>query len=374
MIQINKTSKKRIVVFLLTFVVFTTIISTGQLAFNHFYKNSFAASLCDAPYGSGTYGSGTYNGNGACTFGTFLGPLSGTVGDAFPGFSLTGCLVPGGTTTATIGTAPNLVNGIIVNCIFVPNAGSLITTSMAGINSLALNASGVTSINISTQFNNVVVASTKINLQVLLSGDYNSANNNLNSTLNSLNKIPQAQPYNSAPFNYSGSETKSGVVTNIADWVLIELKPATGASIKKAVLIKNDGNLIDPVSNDNNIELGAGFATGSYNVIIRHRNHLAISTNTPITITNGATTSFSFVDNVNVKNGNQTMLATGKYGMRAGNVDGDGQILSTDRNIIQTSLEFSNVYNSKDVNMDGNVDSTDRTIVGLAPESNETIN
>ena len=372
MIQINKTYKNRIVVFLLTFVIFTTVVGTGQFAFNQFYKNSFAASLCDAPYGSGTYGSGTYNGNGTCTFGTFAGPLSGTVGNAFPGFVLTGCSAPNRTTVSTLGVTPNLVNGVITNCIFVPTSGSVILASMVGVNSLALSASGITSINIPIQFNNVAVTSTKLNLQVLLSGGYNSTTGNLNTTLNSLNKIPTDQPYITPPINVTGTRTTADA--SIVDWVLVELKPSTGNSIKKALLLKNDGNLIDPISNNSNIELGASFATGSYNIIVRHRNHLAISTNTPITITNGATTNFSFINNSNVKGSNQTILATGKYGMRAGNVDGDGQILSTDRNIIQTSLEFSNVYNSKDANMDGNVDSTDRTIVGNAPESNETLN
>ena len=373
MIQINKTYKNRIVVFLLTFVIFTTVVGTGQFAFNQFYKNSFAASLCDAPYGSGTYGSGTYNGNGTCTFGTFAGPLSGTVGDSFPGFSLSGCSVPNGTTVATLGVTPNLVNGVITNCIFVPTSGSVILASMVGVNSLALNATGVTSINIPIQFNNVAVTSTKLNLQVLLSGSYSLTNSRLNTTLQTLNKIPASQPYNVSPFNYNGTEVMN---TNlpISDWILVELKPATGPSIKKALLLNIDGRAIDPYSNSNDVELGASFATGSYNIIVRHRNHLAISTNTPITITNGANTDFSFINNANVKGGNQTSFSTGKYGMRAGNVDGDGQILSTDRNILQTSAEFSNVYNSKDANMDGNVDSTDRTVVGNAPESNETLN
>jgi len=41
--------------------------------------------------------------------------------------------------------------------------------------------------------------------------------------------LPLAQPYNTTPFNYAGTENVGAIPTNVVDWVLIEhRKPASG--------------------------------------------------------------------------------------------------------------------------------------------------
>ncbi|MGC8866527.1 MAG: hemoblobin-interacting domain-containing protein, partial [Bacteroidales bacterium] len=63
--------------------------------------------------------------------------------------------------------------------------------------------------------------------------------------------IPLNQPYNTAPWNYSGTESVASVPANIVDWVLVELRDAdipdnatpatTLAGWPKAYFLRNDG-------------------------------------------------------------------------------------------------------------------------------------
>ena len=47
--------------------------------------------------------------------------------------------------------------------------------------------------------------------------------------LNLLNYIPTTQPYNIAPWNYTGTESVTTIPnSNVIDWVLVELRETTG--------------------------------------------------------------------------------------------------------------------------------------------------
>src|SRR5690606_20115319 len=41
--------------------------------------------------------------------------------------------------------------------------------------------------------------------------------------------VPSAQPYNIAPWNYTGTENNSSMPANTVDWVLIELRSGSTA-------------------------------------------------------------------------------------------------------------------------------------------------
>jgi hypothetical protein len=102
---------------------------------------------------------------------------------------------------------------------------------------------------------------------------------------NVLNTFARSQPYNIPAFgNYSGTESvpagffkSSPADTDIVDWVLLEVKNAAGSIIsRRAAFIREDGMIVDldgvsPVSI-------YGQGAGLNNVVIRHRNHLAIRT------------------------------------------------------------------------------------------------
>jgi hypothetical protein len=100
--------------------------------------------------------------------------------------------------------------------------------------------------------------------------------------------LPSTQPYNRPPWNYNGTETVTTLPTNATDWVLVELRPAGNPILvteQRAALILNNGNLADT---DGSIgvkfyNLGQG---GSYYVVLRHRNHLAVVSALPVSLPN----------------------------------------------------------------------------------------
>jgi photosystem II stability/assembly factor-like uncharacterized protein len=121
-----------------------------------------------------------------------------------------------------------------------------------------------------------------VDLKVFLEGSYNSSN--MNTNING--SIPNAQPYNTAPWNYTGIETAS-ISSDIVDWVLIELRtgssPSTATTVvaTKAGLLKSDGTIVD---SDGFTNLNFNVAAGNYYIVIYHRNHLPIMSPTAISL------------------------------------------------------------------------------------------
>ena len=226
---------------------------------------------------------------------------------------------------------------------------------------------------------NIIVTTTTLNLKIFLSGNFVDSTDTMTTALKTANLIPTAQPYNVAPFNYSGAETATTIASDIVDWVLVEIKDSTGTSVlKKAGLLKSSGEIVDSTSGASDLTLPASIATGQYKVIIRHRNHLAIATDVNVAITANNTTTVDFTKNTNVKGANQLLVGTNPssanlYGMRRANISGDDTIDSLDRTISNSAIESLNVYVKSDVNLDGITDSLDRTISQLALEAVENV-
>ena len=114
---------------------------------------------------------------------------------------------------------------------------------------------------------------------------------------------------------------------------------------------------------------------GNYNLIVKNRNHLSISTLSPINFINsgGTVTIFDFTTNSNVKANNQAMLANGKYGLKFGNANGDNAINAGDRIRTRVTQDRSGIYATEDINMDGNISSIDRVLARLNYDSVESI-
>ncbi len=119
-----------------------------------------------------------------------------------------------------------------------------------------------------------------VDLKVFLEGPYSTPSMNKNIS------VPSAHPYNTAPWNYSGTETAS-IGNDIVDWVLIEMRsgatPSTATTVEdtKAALLKSDGTIID---SDGITPVNFDLPAGNYYIVIYHRNHLPIMSPTAITI------------------------------------------------------------------------------------------
>ncbi|HSC52549.1 MAG TPA: hypothetical protein VLC98_02955 [Phnomibacter sp.] len=134
--------------------------------------------------------------------------------------------------------------------------------------------------------------------KVFLQGAYNSGTGLMNDNLRTAPAlIPTSDPYRSAPYNSAFShvnnsvpETINASVLNnqanpgndIVDWVFIELRSISSPTIApvlqtRSALIQRDGDIVDvdgvsPLYFKN-------VDAGNYAVTVRHRNHLAMSTN-----------------------------------------------------------------------------------------------
>jgi YHYH protein len=231
-----------------------------------------------------------------------------------------------------------------------------------------------------------VTMPTILNLKAYIAGPFDDNFDLMNNTLRTLNKIPANQPYNDLHFGWQGTETinPNNLQSDIVDWVLVQIRnPYTNAYVTgKAGLLKRDGTIIDPEHSTNgDSATGLSFTgittLGSYKIVLQHRNHLGISSKTPISINPGGTVSLDFTTNSNVKNNGQITVGTiGTsivYGLRQADATKDGIVDAQDRNAIGNSNELSNVYDAKDLNNDGVVDAEDRNLVLNSNESQEDI-
>ena len=101
-------------------------------------------------------------------------------------------------------------------------------------------------------------------------------------------ETPAGQPYNTQPWNYYGFEgatfTNTDYTNSVVDWVLVSLRTGINESTQiamTAALLLEDGT-IDLVNN-----LTVPNASGSYYIVIQHRNHLPVMSPTAITPING---------------------------------------------------------------------------------------
>ncbi|MBS1742182.1 MAG: hypothetical protein JST81_04040 [Bacteroidetes bacterium] len=310
--------------------------------------------------------------------------------------------IAGGTTSATgtytdptrvTGTEADL-NGMFWNGSNWSNAGTSqnTTTNTAG---------AVVSANDGELYamNSFVLVSPKVFLQ----GAYNTSTLRMNDrlrnsgaynpgTLPASNLIPTSDPYRAAPYNYTHTNNavaenvisasfanpfidQQNADNNIVDWVYLELRSATtpGNTIlqTRSALLQRDGDIVDidgvsPVY-FKNVTVG-----GSYTLAIRHRNHLAISTN-PANYTKVLGMTSSSVDMSTLGAANLMGAANTNYFndgalnmMYAGNANGNSNIRwaapSSDKDFILSSIlgnssstVLSNVYSQGDVDLNRGV-------------------
>jgi hypothetical protein len=225
----------------------------------------------------------------------------------------------------------------------------------------------------STTFGTFTGAKTALQagLNAYMDGPYNSVSGLMNTTLNTLGFIPLAQPYNTAPWNYTGLESVGAIPAGVVDWVLVEFRqaatPALASSAtalaKRAVFLKNDGTLID-LDGSPSIKFynALGITTNVY-AVVHHRNHLSIMTNSAVGKTAGAyvydftTSSNQIYDGT----GGGCIQLGSKWGMIGGNAYGDNIVNITDFTLWQTNFMQTN-YNPGDFNLSGQDNITDFTV------------
>jgi len=146
------------------------------------------------------------------------------------------------------------------------------------------------SVNEEIAFDNfrLVSATLPLDIKVFFEGSYNSGSMTTNLVFGGI--LPSTQPYNTSPWNYSGSEVISndlyanGIAYSIVDWVLVELRDKTNPSTvisTRAAFLMQDSTITDM---DGTNPVKFDIILDSYYVSVHHRNHLPIMSANPVSL------------------------------------------------------------------------------------------
>ncbi len=209
--------------------------------------------------------------------------------------------------------------------------------------------------------------------KVFLQGPYNTALNEMETNLSGQVDFPATQPFTGAPWNYTGSEDASSTgLTDVVDWVYMQVREtATGTKVDEvAGLLYKDGTIKD-VNGTNFIRFSNLMPNNDYYFIVYARNHMPVMTGSAYTIP--IATAYDYTDNTNFPaytagEPAQVELETGVWGMVAGDVNLDGDLLysgtENDRSSILTGVLTNgngfingtyNGYEQEDLTMDWEV-------------------
>lgn len=206
-------------------------------------------------------------------------------------------------------------------------------------------------------------------ITVFLEGPFNGVD--MDTELNTNDLIPLNQPFNAPPWNYAGTESVVAIPAGVVDWVLVELRdsddPAnadeTTTFMKQAYFLKYDGTIVD-LSGAFLPSLGNPVLTNDMYVVVRHRNHIDVLSNTAVPLVGNAYT-YDFSTALTQAYGagaGYKLLGGTIYGMVSGDADADGKVFSSD--FIEWATESGNlgVYSPADMDFDGNVFASDAVL------------
>jgi choice-of-anchor B domain-containing protein len=195
---------------------------------------------------------------------------------------------------------------------------------------------------------------TAAHLKAILGGAYNPLSNLMNNSLVTNNLLPTTQSYNVAPWNYAGTETFGTLPSNAVDWVLVELHPAGNMEMisqQAAAILLQDGTLISPDGASGVQFLNVDAA--QYYILLRHRNHLAVMSNSAVSLPNTASTPYDFTASGAAMGTNQTYAVNSNlYALRPGDTNANGVITVSDFNIYAEQIAQINLYSPADINLD----------------------
>ena len=201
-----------------------------------------------------------------------------------------------------------------------------------------------------------------VKAKIFLQGPFNSTTGLMLTTLNQYAYIPNSQPYNESPWNYSGNENLgTGPNSSMVDWVLVELRNASNPTqviARRAALLKNNGSLLETNGSD-----GVNFDNvnpGSYYIAIYHRDHLAVMSISPVSLSSNSTL-YDFTTEMNKAYGQNPMieLTPGKFGMIGGDGNADGIVNLIDREEVWSLQNGTMGYLSGDYDMNSGVNIND---------------
>jgi hypothetical protein len=133
--------------------------------------------------------------------------------------------------------------------------------------------------------------------------------------------------YSGSPWNYTGSESVTSVPSDVVDRVLVELRTGTSSGTKvatRAAFLKSNGTIVD-LDGSSRVTF-TGKVAGNYFIVVRHRNHLAVMSANPVSLS-ASSSLYDFTTGLaEFYGGDAADLGGGVYGMYAGDANTDGVI------------------------------------------------
>ena len=129
-------------------------------------------------------------------------------------------------------------------------------------------------------------------VKLLLQGPFHS--NAMDTTLKRLAYLPMTQPYSNSYWDYSGTESVTGMPRAVVDWLLVELRNGVDTTTRvatRAAFLRNDGVVIDLDGTD---AVAFNIPQGPYYIAIFHRNHLESISSQAVSVHNYPATSYDF--------------------------------------------------------------------------------
>ncbi|GAB5526926.1 MAG: hypothetical protein Roseis2KO_47980 [Roseivirga sp.] len=223
---------------------------------------------------------------------------------------------------------------------------------------------GIDHIEISARQGVALPSTATVAATALLEGAYNGAT--MNTSLNA--SIPVSQPYTTN--GHAGGETAGSIPAGAVDWVLVELREAVSAATalastrvgSAAGFLMSDGS-IKATDGTSDLTISLSGNTGSdFFIVIYHRNHLPVMSASALSA--GGTISIDFTSSTGVvyQGANAVSSLGGKFGLIAGDADGDGDVDGTDLTTWRTQNGGTFGYNTtnSDFNLDGEINAVDR--------------
>lgn len=214
-------------------------------------------------------------------------------------------------------------------------------------------------------------AGIQLDLTVLLEGPFNGSE--MNTTLNSGGHVPLLQPYNTAPWNYTGSETVTSIPNNdVVDWILVELRDAPDApsagsasiAARQAAFLLKDGSVVG-TDGSSILQFIDITIQQSLFLVIWHRNHIGVMSAIPLTEIGGVYI-YDFTSGASQAYGNNQghkELAPGIWGMTGADGNADSQINNGDKIDVWGAQAGSSGYADGDFNLDTQVNNSDKNDV-----------
>ena len=208
---------------------------------------------------------------------------------------------------------------------------------------------------------------TILNLKAYLDGPYSGAE--MTTLLNSTGNLPLDQPYNAAPWFYTGNESVTSIPNaNVVDWILVELRETTGNAstatsdkivARQAGFILKNGTItsldgVSPLQFNNNI-------TNNLYVVLWHRNHTGIMSAEAVTQANGIYTyDFTLANKIYGGSSGGVETVPGIWAMAGGAGNVDRHVNNLDKNEIWLVQQGDPGYLPGDFNLSGLVDLADK--------------